>query len=81
MTATTTYPNFIAGRSVDATDYSTDLNPSNLGDIVGEFARGTPNDAESAIFATLTPDAYTAIVRGKNATTGVALVEVYNVTP
>jgi len=50
-TATGTYPNFIAGRSVDATEYSTDLNPSNLGDIVGEFARGTPDDAESAIAA------------------------------
>ena len=50
-TATTTYPNFIAGRSVDTTEYSTDLNPSNLGDIVGEFARGTPTDAESAIAA------------------------------
>jgi uncharacterized delta-60 repeat protein len=35
------------------------------------------NDAESAILATLTPDAYTAIVRGKNDTTGVALVEAY----
>ena len=34
-------------------------------------------DAESAILATLTPDAYTAIVRGKNNTTGVALVEAY----
>jgi len=51
VTATGTYPNFIAGRSVDATEYSTDLNPSNLGDIVGEFARGTPDDAESAIAA------------------------------
>ena len=27
---------------------------------------------------TLVPGAYTAIVRGKNDTTGVALVEVYN---
>jgi hypothetical protein len=35
------------------------------------------NDAESAIVATLTPQAYTAIVRGKNNTTGVALVEAY----
>jgi uncharacterized delta-60 repeat protein len=35
------------------------------------------NDAESAILATLTPDAYTAIVRGKDNTTGVALVEAY----
>ena len=36
-------------------------------------------DAESAILMTLTPDAYTAIVRGKNDTTGVALVEAYQV--
>ena len=50
-TATATYPNVIAGRSVGATEYSTDLNPSNLGDIVGEFARGTSADAESAIAA------------------------------
>ena len=35
------------------------------------------NDAESAVIATLAPDAYTAIVRGKNNTIGVALVEVY----
>ena len=34
-------------------------------------------DAESAILMTLTPDAYTAIVRGKDNTTGVALVEAY----
>ena len=35
------------------------------------------NDQESAIVATLTPGAYTAIVRGAGDTTGVALVEVY----
>ncbi len=35
------------------------------------------DDAESAILMTLTPDAYTAIVRGKDNTTGVALVEAY----
>ena len=35
------------------------------------------NDAESAIMQTLAPGNYTAIVRGKNDTTGVALVEVY----
>jgi hypothetical protein len=41
-----------------------------------------PNDdRESTILMTLTPDSYTAIVRGKNDTTGVALVEVYNVSP
>jgi hypothetical protein len=36
------------------------------------------DDAESAILQTLAPAAYTAIVRGKNDTAGVALVEVYN---
>jgi tRNA A37 threonylcarbamoyladenosine synthetase subunit TsaC/SUA5/YrdC len=35
------------------------------------------DDAESAIVQTLTPGPYTAIVRGVNDTTGVALVEVY----
>jgi len=38
------------------------------------------NDAESAIVETLNPDAYTAIVRGKNGGTGVALVEIYRLT-
>ena len=36
------------------------------------------NDKESAILATLAPGNYTAIVRGLNDTTGVGLVEVYN---
>jgi hypothetical protein len=35
------------------------------------------DNRESAIVATLTPGNYTAIVRGKGNTTGVALVEVY----
>ena len=35
------------------------------------------NDPESAIVSTLTPGAYTAIVKGKGGATGVALVEVY----
>ena len=35
------------------------------------------NDLESAIFQTLPPGAYTAIVAGKDDTTGVGLVEVY----
>jgi hypothetical protein len=43
-------------------------------------ATGIPptNDFESAIVASLDPGAYTAIVRGKNNTSGVALVEVYD---
>jgi len=38
-----------------------------------------PNDMESAILATLPNGNYTAIVSGKNSTTGVALLEVYKV--
>ena len=38
-----------------------------------------PDNRESAIFATLAAGNYSAIVRGRNQTTGVALVEVYRV--
>ncbi len=39
-----------------------------------------PNDeAESAIVATLPAGSYTAVVRGNRNTTGVGLVEIYNV--
>jgi hypothetical protein len=43
------------------------------------LATGIPpaDDAESAIRTTLSPGPYTAIVRGANNTTGIALVEVY----
>jgi hypothetical protein len=43
-------------------------------------ATGIPpvNDLESAIDATLAPGNYTAIVRGNNGGTGIALVEVYD---
>jgi hypothetical protein len=37
------------------------------------------DDREAAIFASLTPGAYTAIVTGKGSATGVGLVEAYNV--
>jgi FG-GAP-like repeat/FG-GAP repeat len=39
-----------------------------------------PASLDAGIEATLDPGAYTAIVRGKNNTTGVALVEVYDLT-
>ncbi|PYJ10641.1 MAG: hypothetical protein DMF06_05715 [Verrucomicrobia bacterium] len=44
------------------------------------IASGIPptNNLEAAIDATLNPGAYTAVVRGKNNGTGVALVEVYD---
>ena len=46
------------------------------------IATGIPptNDLESAIDATLNPGAYTAVVRGKNNTTGVGLIEVYDLS-
>jgi hypothetical protein len=39
------------------------------------------NDLESAILVMLNPGAYTGIVKGNNNTTGVALVEVYDLDP
>lgn len=39
------------------------------------------NPMESAVVISLTPGAYTAIVRGVNSTTGVGLVEVYDLDP
>ena len=47
------------------------------------MATGIPptNDLESAIVATLDVGSYTAIVRGKNNTTGVGLIEAYDLNP
>ena len=44
-------------------------------------ATGIPptDDKEAAILVTLDPGSYTAVIRGKNNTTGVALVEVYQI--
>ena len=39
------------------------------------------NNLEPAVWATLPPGAYTAILRGKNSTAGTALVEIYDLTP
>lgn len=47
-----------------------------------EEATLAPNDSrESAIFASLPAGNYTAVVRGKNGATGIAVVEAYNVSP
>ena len=43
--------------------------------------RAPANNLESAIVATLQPGAYTAIVRGKNETSGIALAEIYDLDP
>ena len=45
------------------------------------FVLQPTNDLESAMDPTLAPAAYTAVVRGKNSTSGIALVEVYDLTP
>ena len=39
------------------------------------------NTLESAIVRTLNPGSYTAILRGKNAGTGIGLVEIYDLSP
>jgi uncharacterized delta-60 repeat protein len=46
---------------------------------IAETGKAPSNDHESAILALLAPGNYTAIVAGKNGTTGVALVEFYSV--
>ena len=45
----TTFPNLIDGRQLDSADRTTNLNPSNLSDVVGEFARGSTSDIDTAI--------------------------------
>ena len=45
----TVFPNLIGGRSVETVDRSVDVNPSNLNDVVGEFARGSAADVDVAI--------------------------------
>src|SRR4051795_9924865 len=45
------YPNLIAGRTLDSTDRNRDVNPSNVSDIVGEFARATTAELDQAIAA------------------------------
>src|SRR5437764_14641676 len=47
----TSFANVIDGRAIDSTDRTVDINPSNLGDVVGEFARATEADLERAIRA------------------------------
>jgi hypothetical protein len=52
------------GQSQEATIRATTIPPT--------------NDSESALVATLNPGAYTAILAGKNQTTGIGVVEVYD---
>ncbi|HEY7030341.1 MAG TPA: aldehyde dehydrogenase family protein, partial [Thermomicrobiales bacterium] len=47
----TAFPHLIDGRPVESADRVPDINPSNVNDIVGEFARGTTADVELAVAA------------------------------
>lgn len=47
----TAFPNLIDGCPIDSTDRVSDINPSNVDDVVGEFARASSADAELAIAA------------------------------
>jgi alpha-ketoglutaric semialdehyde dehydrogenase len=47
----TAFPHLIDGRPVDSAERAPDINPSNLHDVVGEFARGATKDAELAVAA------------------------------
>jgi len=46
---TTTFPNLIDGQKLDSADRTTDVNPSNITDVVGEFARASSLEVEQAI--------------------------------
>jgi aldehyde dehydrogenase (NAD+) len=46
-----TFPNLIGGAVVDSEDHTIDLNPSNLQDVVGEFARASIGDLHRAVAA------------------------------
>ena len=62
------------GMLLDSNDNWKDGNQQAISD----HGLAPSDDHEAAIFAVLPPGAYTAIVVGKNNTTGVALVEFYN---
>ena len=47
----TAYPNLIDGTHVDSSERAADINPSNVADVVGEFARATLDDLRAAIAA------------------------------
>jgi aldehyde dehydrogenase (NAD+) len=47
--STATFPNLIDGRAVESAELNTDVNPSNLADVVGRFARATRADLDDAI--------------------------------
>jgi aldehyde dehydrogenase (NAD+) len=47
----TTYPNFVAGERVEGADASPNLNPSDLSDVIGEFATADASLVDAAVDA------------------------------
>jgi aldehyde dehydrogenase (NAD+) len=47
------FDNFIAGSWAPGTEMKQNINPSNLADVVGKYARGSAQQAETAIAAAL----------------------------
>jgi aldehyde dehydrogenase (NAD+) len=45
------FPNLIDGQTLDSGERAPNVNPSNLQDVIGEFAVATPSDVHSAIAA------------------------------
>ena len=64
-----TYPNLIDGQAVATKDCTADINPSNVTDVVGEFARGGAADAQQAIASART--AFKKWARANSPTTSV----------
>jgi hypothetical protein len=76
---------FLANPTLDLFDGSSNLITSNDNwketqqAAIAATGKAPPDDLESAILHTFTPGNYTAIVRGKNNTTGIGLVEAYDI--
>jgi hypothetical protein len=64
-----------SGKTIFINDNWKDLQPAGI----QATGLAPPNDAESAMRIALQPGSYTAILSGKNNTTGVGLVEVYDI--
>ena len=77
----------LQSHSVSKTDSSFILTSYMRADMVRNYGQylfpglAPHNDREAAIAVTLSPGAYTAIERGKNNTSGIGLVEVYDLNP
>jgi CSLREA domain-containing protein len=68
-----------AGNLITSNDNWKDLPPADIMAIM-DTGKAPPSDLEPAILHTYSPGNYTGIVRGKNNTTGIALIEAYDIS-